>query len=107
MLVPFGACHVWAVATSHGVPSPRMPIYEMCVLYLGGIEATSLRFGNAAGGGVKAEDLTDDVWDYIFLGGLEPQHSAISAQTLQALRREFEFWYPFDLRVGPLASSNA
>ena len=53
-----------------------------------------------AGGSMKAEDLTSEVWDYIFLAGPEPQHSAIPAQTLQALRREFEFWYPFDLRVG-------
>ena len=89
------------------VPSPRMPIYEMCVLYLSETEATSLRIGSAAGGGVKAEDLADDVWDYIFLAGPEPQHSAIPAQTLQALRREFEFWYPFDLRVGPLALRKA
>lgn len=46
------------------------------------------------------EDLTNEVWDFIFLEGPEPKHSAIPVQTLQALRREFEFWYPFDLRVG-------
>ena len=56
--------------------------------------------GKPPGGGVKAADLTDEVWDYIFLGGGQPQNSAIPAQTLQAMRREFEFWYPFDLRVG-------
>ena len=56
-----------------------------------------------AAGSMKAEDLTSEVWDYIFLAGPQPQHSAIPAQTLQALRREFEFWYPFDLRVGPLS----
>ena len=59
-----------------------------------------LRRGKPPGGGVKAADLTDEVWDYIFLGGGQPQNSAILAQTLQAMRREFEFWYPFDLRVG-------
>lgn len=53
---------------------------------------------------MKAEDLTREVWDYVFLAGPQPQHSAIPAQTLQALRREFEFWYPFDLRVGPPVS---
>ncbi len=50
---------------------------------------------------MKPEDLTNDVWDYVFMSGPQPQHSAIPAQTLVALRREFEFWYPFDLRVGP------
>ena len=59
-----------------------------------------LRCGKPPGGGVKAADLTDEVWDYIFLGGQQPQNSPIPAQTLQAMRREFEFWYPFDLRVG-------
>ena len=59
-----------------------------------------LRRGNPAGSSMKAADLTDEVWDYIFLGGAQPQNSTIAAQTLQAMRREFEFWYPFDLRVG-------
>ena len=49
---------------------------------------------------MKPEDLTNEVWDYIFLEGPEPKQSAIPAQTLQALRREFDYWYPFDLRVG-------
>ena len=39
------------------------------------------------------------VWDYIFLEGPEPQHSKIPGQALQAMRQEFNFWYPFDLRV--------
>jgi len=39
------------------------------------------------------------VWDYIFLEGPEPQRSKIPAQTLATMRREFNFWYPFDLRV--------
>ena len=41
------------------------------------------------------------VWDYIFLEGPEPQHSNIPGQVLQSMRREFNFWYPFDLRVRP------
>ena len=42
------------------------------------------------------------VWDYIFLEGPEPQHSKIPGRVLQAMRREFNFWYPFDLRVRSL-----
>lgn len=49
--------------------------------------------------GIKAEDMTHEVWDYIFLGGDLPAGSAISAERLAAMRREFEFWYPMDLRV--------
>ncbi|DBA71743.1 TPA: hypothetical protein ACH3X2_011015 [Trebouxia sp. C0005] len=61
-----------------------------------------LQAGNLYGEGngkIKAEDVTDEVWNYIFLEGSEPQHSNIPAQTLKAMRQEFNFWYPFDLRA--------
>ncbi|PWA72632.1 leucine--tRNA ligase, cytoplasmic [Artemisia annua] len=48
---------------------------------------------------VKPEQLTDDVWDYLFLEGREPKHSDISLDLLKKLRKEFEYWYPLDLRV--------
>ncbi|KAL7720347.1 leucine--tRNA ligase [Entamoeba marina] len=48
---------------------------------------------------IKAEDLTDDVWDYIFLGGKLPEASTISSETLKAMKAEFETWYPFNVRV--------
>merc|ERR1719347_1681931 len=39
-----------------------------------------------------------EVWDYIFLAGNMPKTS-IPKAALEKLRREFEFWYPLDLRV--------
>lgn len=39
------------------------------------------------------------VWDYVYLGGEQPVASPIPADLLQRMRREFEYWYPFDLRV--------
>jgi leucyl-tRNA synthetase len=48
--------------------------------------------------GIKVEDLTTEVWDYIFLKGQYPQGSNISEDTLKKLRYEFEYWYPMDLR---------
>ncbi len=39
------------------------------------------------------------VWDYVFLGKGQPTSSRISPDMLQRMRREFEYWYPFDLRV--------
>nr|GEX30224.1 leucine--tRNA ligase, cytoplasmic [Tanacetum cinerariifolium] len=48
---------------------------------------------------VKPEQLTDDVWDYIFLEGPEPKSSNIPSSLLKKMRKEFEYWYPFDLRV--------
>lgn len=39
------------------------------------------------------------MFDYIFMGGDEPAGSGIPAELLRTMRREFEYWYPFDLRV--------
>ncbi|XP_022841477.1 leucine--tRNA ligase, cytoplasmic-like isoform X1 [Olea europaea var. sylvestris] len=48
---------------------------------------------------VKPEQLTDDVWDFLFLGGPYPHSSVISHSQLSEMKKEFEYWYPFDLRV--------
>jgi len=53
--------------------------------------------------GIKPEQLTPEVFDYIFYGkGSEDALSkvvGISAKTLREMREEFLYWYPFDLRV--------
>jgi len=52
--------------------------------------------------GIKAESLTPEVFDYIFYGkgNLADLSKAvgIQAQLLDAMRAEFLYWYPFDLR---------
>lgn len=50
-------------------------------------------------GDVKPEDLTLEVWDYIFLKGPYPADCKLPEPLLAKMRAEFEFWYPFDLRV--------
>ncbi|KAF2751489.1 leucyl-tRNA synthetase [Sporormia fimetaria CBS 119925] len=49
-------------------------------------------------GNIKPEEMTDDVWDYVF-ARRDKVDSSISQETLQSMRREFEYWYPLDLRV--------
>jgi leucyl-tRNA synthetase len=49
--------------------------------------------------GIKPEDLTDDVFDYIFLDGKMPKGSKIKTPVLEKMQKEFRFWYPMDLRV--------
>lgn len=39
------------------------------------------------------------VWDHIFLGKPAPANSAVPPELLAKMQREFEYWYPFDLRV--------
>lgn len=49
--------------------------------------------------GIKAEQMTKEVWDYIFLGSEMPKESGIDEKILKKCRNEFTFWYPMDLRV--------
>jgi leucyl-tRNA synthetase len=61
-------------------------------------------FGKTPGiAGIKPEQMTDEVWDYVFARrALSPKvlsTSNISEGTLASMRREFEYFYPLDLRV--------
>jgi leucyl-tRNA synthetase len=47
---------------------------------------------------VKPEEMTDDVWEYVFCDGPAPK-SDISPALLSRMKQEFEYWYPFDIRV--------
>jgi len=49
--------------------------------------------------GIKPEDLTNEVWDFVFLHGAKPNKSKIPAKVLDKMRHEFRYWYPVDLRV--------
>ncbi|KAL7109720.1 hypothetical protein ACP275_06G193000 [Erythranthe tilingii] len=48
---------------------------------------------------IRPEELTDEVWDFAFAGGPYPKSSKIASSFLDEMKREFEYWYPFDLRV--------
>ncbi|KAM5550873.1 leucine--tRNA ligase, cytoplasmic-like [Rosa sericea] len=48
---------------------------------------------------IKPEQMTDEVWDFIFCDGPYPKSSDISSSILSEMKQEFEYWYPFDLRV--------
>lgn len=51
--------------------------------------------------GIKSEQLTDDVWDYVFArrDRADLPQSEIPKQALQTLRRHFDYWYPLDMRT--------
>lgn len=62
------------------------------------------RYGKTTGPlKVTAEQMTDEVWDYIFtrreISDELVSKSGISTESLQQMRREFEYWYPLDVRV--------
>mmetsp|Transcript_53622 Transcript_53622/g.96356 ORF Transcript_53622/g.96356 Transcript_53622/m.96356 type:complete len:1288 (-) Transcript_53622:74-3937(-) len=51
--------------------------------------------------GIKPEELTYDVFDYVFLDGAMPKDKAWKSKKaiLEKMRKEFRYWYPMDLRV--------
>ena len=58
---------------------------------------------------IPAEKMTPAVYDYIFCKGVGvgesdyvqavPEDCGIPLEKLEKLRHEFEYWYPYDLRV--------
>jgi leucyl-tRNA synthetase len=50
-------------------------------------------------GNVMPADLSEEVWDHILLDGPYPSSSAIRKEVLEKMKREFNYWYPVDLRV--------
>ncbi|XP_026090061.1 leucine--tRNA ligase, cytoplasmic-like [Carassius auratus] len=49
--------------------------------------------------GIRPEQMTREVWDYVFFKTAPFPKTDIPEEKLQKLRREFEFWYPVDVRV--------
>lgn len=47
---------------------------------------------------VKPEEMTDDVWEYIFCDSKKPQ-TTISDDLLGKMKQQFEYFYPMDVRV--------
>jgi leucyl-tRNA synthetase len=62
------------------------------------------RYGKTVGSlNVTPEQMTDEVWDYVFcrreISDELVSKTGISKEALQQMRREFEYWYPLDVRV--------
>ena len=50
--------------------------------------------------GIKPEHMTPEVWDFVFYKDKPmPKNCKISKENMELMRREFEHWYPVDLRV--------
>jgi leucyl-tRNA synthetase len=52
--------------------------------------------------GLRAEQLTEEFWDYVLLGRGDAEEvsrrTGVPASALRAVREEFEYWYPLDSR---------
>nr|CAD1838835.1 unnamed protein product [Ananas comosus var. bracteatus] len=104
-----GTLPMWACSRSFGLGT-RIPWDEQFLveslsdstLYMAYYTiAHILQNGNMYGSdnsSIKPEQMTDEVWDYVFCGGPEPK-AEIPTSLLRKMKQEFEYWYPFDLRV--------
>ncbi|XP_029030590.1 leucine--tRNA ligase, cytoplasmic-like [Betta splendens] len=72
-----------------------MAFYTVAHLLQGGV----LNGQGASPLGIKARQMTREVWDYIFFKTAPFPKTDIPREHLQRLRREFEYWYPVDVRV--------
>lgn len=47
----------------------------------------------------RPEYLTDEVWDYVFFKENQyPKSCKLPKKLVENMRREFQYWYPLDLR---------
>uniref|UniRef100_A0A7N6A613 Leucine--tRNA ligase, cytoplasmic n=1 Tax=Anabas testudineus TaxID=64144 RepID=A0A7N6A613_ANATE len=72
-----------------------MAYYTVAHLLQGGV----LNGQGASPLGIRPDQMTREVWDYIFFKTSPFPKSDIPKEHLQRLRREFEYWYPVDVRV--------
>uniref|UniRef100_A0A3Q3GQR8 leucine--tRNA ligase n=1 Tax=Labrus bergylta TaxID=56723 RepID=A0A3Q3GQR8_9LABR len=72
-----------------------MAYYTVAHLLQGGV----LNGQGASPLGIKPEQMTREVWDFIFFKTSPFPKTDIPKEHLQRLRREFEYWYPVDVRV--------
>jgi leucyl-tRNA synthetase len=49
--------------------------------------------------GITPEEMTREVWDFIFFGLAVPESNTISMDKLVKMRNEFQYFYPLNLRV--------
>lgn len=104
----------WACARTYGLGSklpwdPKFLVESLSdsTIYMAYYTISHLlhgdKFGKTPGKlSIKPEQMTDAVWDYIFTrtndSSTLTKETGISKADLEIMRREFEYWYPLDMR---------
>jgi leucyl-tRNA synthetase len=47
---------------------------------------------------IAPEQMTDEIWEYIFVDGPWPANAPLPKEKVDALKHEYEYFYPFDVR---------
>ncbi|TFK69763.1 leucyl-tRNA synthetase [Pluteus cervinus] len=48
--------------------------------------------------GITPSQMTDEIWEYVLCNGPFPPSSPVPQTTIDKLKHEFNYWYPFDIR---------
>ncbi|KAG0328097.1 cytosolic leucyl tRNA synthetase [Dissophora globulifera] len=102
----------WACARSYGLGT-RLPwdpnflieslsdstIYMAYYAIAGKLQGDSINGAGKGSIGIQVEQLTDQFFEYIFAEGPLPTDSNVPQAKLDELRREFEYFYPLDVRT--------
>ncbi|EEB06943.1 cytoplasmic leucine-tRNA ligase Lrs1 [Schizosaccharomyces japonicus yFS275] len=101
----------WACARSYGLGTrlpwdPQFLVESLTdsTIYMAYYTIAHLLQGNPYGSApgllnIKPEQMTPAVWDYVFCQKAKPTDSTIPDEALERLAREFQYFYPFDIRV--------
>ncbi|GAA5823953.1 hypothetical protein JCM11251_003356 [Rhodosporidiobolus azoricus] len=101
----------WACARSYGLGSklpwdPQFLVESLSdsTIYMAYYTISHLLHGPPIDGsvvgplGITAEQMTDEMWEYIYANGPYPSHSPIPLEKLNRLKAEFSYFYPMDIR---------
>ncbi|KAJ3823246.1 hypothetical protein EV361DRAFT_958596 [Lentinula raphanica] len=101
----------WACARTYGLGSdmPWDPQYLVeslsdSTIYMAYYTVSQLLHENSIDGskpgplGISASQMTDEVWEYVFCDGPWPSPAPFPQEKADALKHEFNYFYPFDIR---------
>ncbi|KAJ3727805.1 hypothetical protein C8R42DRAFT_348132 [Lentinula raphanica] len=101
----------WACARTYGLGSdmPWDPQYLVeslsdSTIYMAYYTVSQLLHEDSIDGsrpgplGISASQMTDEVWEYVFCDGPWPSPAPFPQEKADALKHEFNYFYPFDIR---------
>ncbi|KAG6860497.1 hypothetical protein C0995_010483 [Termitomyces sp. Mi166 len=101
----------WACARTYGLGSklpwdPHFLVESLSdsTIYMSYYTVAQLLHENSLDGskpgplGITPDQMTDEIWEYIFCGGPFPSSSPLAREKADALKHEYSYFYPFDIR---------
>ncbi|TDL26973.1 leucyl-tRNA synthetase [Rickenella mellea] len=101
----------WACARSYGLGSklpwdPQFLVESLSdsTIYMSYYTVAHLLQGGVVDGsktgplGITPDQLTDEVWEYLFCDGPWPKAATVSKEKVDIMKNEFNYFYPLDVR---------